>query len=325
MVRTLLVLLLCALPLRASIFEILGGQKVGTTSFVFLKIGVGARASGLGECFVSVADDASTLYWNPAGAAVIEERQASFVHTDWFLDIVYDYASLIYPMGRLGTVGIQLAALQSGYMEETDEYHPFGTGEYFCFRDVMGALTYSKAITDRFSFGLSFKLITETLADLDSYGGALDIGTLYLVGYRDIRIGASLSNLGPDVRPRGTYLNANGNETSYEAFPLPIVYRMGVSGMLARNLRIAFQIDKPSDNVEIFRMGLEYRPFDVLSFRAGYKLNARSVHDGGLPSDLSLGAGLSVPVMSYRINVDYAYTGMGFVGDVQRLSLGVGF
>ena len=44
-----------------------GVSKVGTTAAQFLKIGVGARAIGMGGAFVAVADDATAIYWNPAG------------------------------------------------------------------------------------------------------------------------------------------------------------------------------------------------------------------------------------------------------------------
>jgi hypothetical protein len=42
-------------------------SAAGTTGLNFLKIGVGAKAVGMGEAFRAVADDASALYWNPAG------------------------------------------------------------------------------------------------------------------------------------------------------------------------------------------------------------------------------------------------------------------
>ena len=54
----------------ANIFE-----KVGTFDGQFLKIGVGARAEGMGGAFVAVSDDASALYWNCAGIARIEGSQ----------------------------------------------------------------------------------------------------------------------------------------------------------------------------------------------------------------------------------------------------------
>ena len=41
--------------------------KVGTTAAQFIKLGVGARAIGMGGTFVAEASDLSALYWNPAG------------------------------------------------------------------------------------------------------------------------------------------------------------------------------------------------------------------------------------------------------------------
>ena len=53
----------------------------GTTAADILKIGVGARAIGMGEAYVAQADDVSSLYWNPAGLALMQERQASLCTT----------------------------------------------------------------------------------------------------------------------------------------------------------------------------------------------------------------------------------------------------
>src|SRR5688572_11594007 len=50
----------------------------GTTGADVLKIGVGARAMAMGEAYAAQADDVSSLYWNPGGLALMQERQASF-------------------------------------------------------------------------------------------------------------------------------------------------------------------------------------------------------------------------------------------------------
>ncbi|MBS4028301.1 MAG: hypothetical protein KGZ58_06650, partial [Ignavibacteriales bacterium] len=55
----------------AQLIPNLGGQRAGISSFQFLKIGVGARGSAMGESFIAVVNDASALYWNPAGIAHI--------------------------------------------------------------------------------------------------------------------------------------------------------------------------------------------------------------------------------------------------------------
>jgi hypothetical protein len=40
---------------------------VSTSAVLFLRIAAGARAAGMGEAFVAVADDATATHWNPAG------------------------------------------------------------------------------------------------------------------------------------------------------------------------------------------------------------------------------------------------------------------
>ena len=61
-----------------------GQNNVATTSGAFLEIGPGARALGMGSAYVSVANDASTLYWNPAGMVNISNPEIqTFILPGW--------------------------------------------------------------------------------------------------------------------------------------------------------------------------------------------------------------------------------------------------
>ncbi len=109
----------------------LGEQRVGTSSGSFLKIGVGARATGLGESFVAVANDPSAIYWNPAGLASIQRQELSISHLEWPADISFDHISYVLPVKRLGgSLAFQLGALTTE-IDETTELQPFGTGRSF--------------------------------------------------------------------------------------------------------------------------------------------------------------------------------------------------
>ncbi|HEQ99294.1 MAG TPA: hypothetical protein ENO22_08140, partial [candidate division Zixibacteria bacterium] len=57
-----------------------GQAKVATAGAQFLEIGVSARAVAMGESFISIADDASAVYYNPAGMTQIYEKEFMFSH-----------------------------------------------------------------------------------------------------------------------------------------------------------------------------------------------------------------------------------------------------
>ena len=59
-----------------------GSQRVGTSGGNFLKIGIGARAVGMGEAFVAVANDPSAIYWNSAGVASLIRSELAVSHTE---------------------------------------------------------------------------------------------------------------------------------------------------------------------------------------------------------------------------------------------------
>ena len=70
-------------------------SKTGTSAGQFLKIGVGSRAIGLGGAFTAIADDASSLYWNPSGIANNKTLSIFVDHYDWILDIEMDLIGFI--------------------------------------------------------------------------------------------------------------------------------------------------------------------------------------------------------------------------------------
>src|SRR2546423_897852 len=78
-----LTFLMTALP------ETLWSSGAGTSGASVLNIPVGARAIGMGEAYPALADDASSLYWNPAGIALLNQSEASFMYNQLFEDLTY--------------------------------------------------------------------------------------------------------------------------------------------------------------------------------------------------------------------------------------------
>src|SRR5687768_8826049 len=69
-------------------------EPVGLLS---LDLPVGPRATGMGSAFVSVADDPTAMYWNPAGltrlGAPEKHFDILFQHNEWLSDMRQEYVA----------------------------------------------------------------------------------------------------------------------------------------------------------------------------------------------------------------------------------------
>lgn len=76
-------------------------NKLGGDSYTFLKLPPGARAIGLGNAFLAIADDATAIYWNPAGITQLSTKEATFMSSlggNSELENKYIYFSIVYPI-----------------------------------------------------------------------------------------------------------------------------------------------------------------------------------------------------------------------------------
>jgi hypothetical protein len=316
-------------PARAQIS--LGSQRVGTSAGTFLKIGVGARAVSLGESFVAVANDPSTIYWNPAGLASLLQPELALAHVEWPADIRYEHLSFVQPVKALGgSLGFQLGVL-STEMDETTEYQPLGTGRSFFFTDLVAGAAYARRWTDKLLVGFGAKFVHEGLGT--DVGGPsinnwlVDIGSIYYLGYGSLRIATALSNFGPQFEPSGTYVapagypNA-GEERGYDGFDPPILFRYGLAlepvVTERHQLTTALEVNQPADNEQAIKLGFEWTWQRSFALRSGYNFSADEMR-------FSAGAGATVIFGTTRGTLDYAYTDGGFLGAVNRVSLGVRF
>jgi len=85
----------------------------GTTGGTILSMPMGARAIAMGEAYTAQADDVSSLYWNPAGLALLNQSQASFMYSQEFQDISLSQAAVATPLEN-GGLGASVSYLNYG-------------------------------------------------------------------------------------------------------------------------------------------------------------------------------------------------------------------
>jgi hypothetical protein len=295
-----------------------GQAKVGTAGAQFLEIGVSARAVGMGEAFLGVADDASALYYNPGALSLLTKKEVIFTHVQYPAGIQYEFVGFVMPVPSLaGSFGAAFYALHTDNMPVTSYKSPRGNGQTWTARDYAMALSYSAGLTDRFSFGITVKHITQLLAVYKATGWAMDLGTYYDTGFRNFKICMAISNFGPDM------------EFISEEYPLPIDFRFGtaIDVVQTENSRLvaAVQASHPNDNLEKYNAGLEYSFNDMFALRFGKKFNYDYYDKGKNSVGLTFGAGAAFNLSSYRLNVDYAYQDLGYLDGVNRFTFGFRF
>ena len=307
---------------NAQLFPVLGAQRVGISTAEFLKIGVGGRASALGEAFVAVANDASALYWNPAGLVQFKDDQVMFSHNIWVVDINHDFVGAVYHLDESNAFGVSFTSLSMQDMPVTTEYQPFGTGEFFSFGDIALAVTYSRKMTEQFSFGGTVRYIEETLDKLKMRGVMIDLGTYYWTGLGTSRFAVAVSNFGNQLAPDGdVVLIGKRSASQWQAFSPPTVFRIGFAFEPYQNdfnrITTSIQLNHPNDNSENISTGVEYSWRNIFFLRGGYKFNVDE-------QNYSFGAGVNVPVSIANVTVDYAYSNFVRLGTAHRFSIILG-
>lgn len=253
-----------------------------------LKLGLGARAAGMADAFVSLADDAAAVYYNPAGLAYL--TTSGLVSAYHVQSGIAGYFGIGYAKHNLGAA---VLTLSSGDIQGTDE---FGNPTEVFHASEGAILLAGAARFQGLALGITLKQYSQRFADVSGSGLTADVGALY-VGNR-VRLGAVGRNLAGGVG------YSNGR---YDAFERSFV--AGVSTDVLQNFRVA--ADYESDGTT--RVGAEY-VLDNFTFRGGAMFR-----DG--QACLTAGLGVRSGVFAF----DYAYQTHEVLPDVHRLSLAIRF
>ncbi len=315
-------------------------SKSGTTAAQFLKIGIGARAVGMGSAFTATANDITSVYWNPAGLTYNHSNEALFNHTNWIADIGVDFAAFASHLDGFGTIAVSFTSVNAidGMIVRTVE-QPEGTGEQFDAGGFSIGLSYARQLTDNFSMGFNVKYIRESIWHESATGFALDAGALYKIDVlNELRLGASISNFGSKMKMDGRDIQeikqvgstGTGNlidtKVILEEWDIPLTFRVGVAADVVKmdDHRITLGIDAvhPNDHTEYVNTGFEYAWNDIVFIRAGYA----SLFEESTEKGLSLGVGLNYRIVSsIKVLFDYAYQDLGRLENVHYFSVGVNF
>jgi hypothetical protein len=259
----------------------------------------------MGEAFAGVANDATAIYWNPAGLGGIERGSLSVMHAAWLDDISYEWAAYAQPLGGFGVLGVGVQYLSYGTLTKLDSTGL--EGDSFNPADMAASLAYAKKIGS-FGVGINLKYISSKIVDTAT-AYAADIGIQQKLGDK-LTLGLAAQNMGSKMK----FIS--------EEDPLPMNIKFGGAYSIKKNWIAALDANSSNDNDITYGAGTEYvwalDDSMAVAGRLGYNTTAEDT--GGFNG---VSAGLGFTYKSYTI--DYAYVPYGDLGNTQRTSLSVKF
>lgn len=252
-----------------------------------LRMGVGARALGMGGAYVAEATDATAGYWNPAGLAYIERASLTSMYShEMSFDRTQNYFAFGYTFNSI-TLGISwLNAGTKDILEYSDDNKYVKT-----FQDMDNVFLFSCAWknADRtFAVGGNLKVVNKKMDASDEYNKT---GVGADVGFRYAPSGAKYAG-GLVVRDLGTKV---------DGWAAPTHIQLGIVFYPFEGVSIPLDLSKTVDRSQVaYHMGGEY----YVALTEGFGASARAGINDGAPS---IGAGLRFTTGELNVRFGYSY------------------
>ena len=288
-------------------------KRVGKSGFGFLKISPSARAAGMGDAFTAIADDVTTIFYNPAGLTNLDGSVFNFNHTDWIVNSSIISGAIATPFGRNGALGLSIVKFDTEDFEETTVADPEGTGRMINAGDLALAIAYAIQLTDNLSFGFKTQYLEENIDVDKATAVTADFSTYYKTGFRDLTLAMIMKNFGPEAK----FLS--------DKFKLPLYFNINTAMSLIGSKGSPFQwlvsVESAfaTDYRDRYHLGTEMWIADMIAIRGGYKFYYDT-------EDWTLGAGLKLGLGSREVIVDVSYSNfVEYFDPPLRFSIGGSF
>ena len=326
--------------------------RVGTTAANFLEMGIGSASNAMGEAYVAVARDLSSIYWNAAGLAYMENNEVLFSYQPWIADIDVAFVGGGVAIPRIGTLALSVTSMNYGRTGVTTLDMQEGTGETFQATEYAASFSYARKLAQWFAFGASAKYVTSSIWHMNAQAMALDLGVLVNTHFLSpsgnrqdgMTIGMSISNYGTRMqydgmdllRPIDILPNQNGNYKDVEGqfrlqqWELPLILRLGIAihPIVTKSQRLTLAVDAlhPNNNSESVNLGAEYGYLIAGTGRFLVRAGYRGLYMDETQYGLTFGAGVHLTMLGNKLlKIDYAYKDIGILGNSSIFTLGVTF
>lgn len=175
------------LILLCSCYHFAYSQTAPKYSNEFLNIGVGARALGMGNTQTALAEDATAMYWNPAGMLDNTDKyNIALMHAEYFGGIAqYDYVGFSTPVDKQSSIGVALIRFgiddipDTRFLYDANGRIDYNNIRFFSAADYALLVSYARKITvlrtKELQLGGSAKIIYRNAGDFaNAWGFGVD-------------------------------------------------------------------------------------------------------------------------------------------------------
>ena len=262
-------------------------DRVGQAGAGELLINPWARSSGWGGVNTANARGLEASFNNIAGLAFTQKTEIIFSQTSYLKgsDISISTFGFSQKVGETGVIGLSIMALSVGEIQIRTVNQPDGGIGTFKPSFINIGISYAHTFSNSIYGGINFKIISESISNVNAQGVAIDAGIQYVTGPTDnIKFGISLKNVGPTLSFSGDGFafsgtqNGSANSHTIEErqaeFELPSLINIGGAYDFNFNeenrLTIAANFTSNSFSKDQYTLGAEYGFMQYLMVRAGF-------------------------------------------------------
>ncbi len=268
--RKIILIIILLYPIIANAED----EKLSEGAAAFLDLGVDARAAAMGNAFVSIPDNPSAVYWNPAGLPFIRRHSVTFMSSYSNIGRRHSYAGYVLPVKDNFTwlawdrsLGISWINYGITGIEGSDIYG--NPTEKFSDNENAFMFAFGQKFGEDYSVGIAFKYLTHSLTEHGSARGiGFDFGGLYRSS-KNISFGINVQNVFSKLKwvIEDAVLDS---EYEYDEDIL-INIKAGVSAKIWKEkLLLSIDVDKTDKQRVRFHAGSEYYLINEFSLRMGY-------------------------------------------------------
>ncbi|MBD3225064.1 MAG: hypothetical protein GF313_10075 [Caldithrix sp.] len=280
------------LGLTAGIAQAQNGGNAGA----YLRMGLGARSTSLGNAGAADVSNGFSFYYNPALTSFLDAKVGALSYSFLSLDRQFNFIG--YGMDVAPGGGLALALINTG-VDDITGYNSVGeqTGEIGHSANA-AYFNFSRKFFNKFSIGLTIKYLWESLDvqgddDYQSQGVGVDAGLLYKIT-PTLQVAAVVRDINSQLKANTENLFEFGG-TTVDKFPT--LYIIGARYQTPLPwLSVLYDYERSTKNDDRHHFGVETSYQDRLGFRLG--LN----HDR-----LMAGAGMGFKILSARAKLDYVF------------------